>query len=684
MKGVETKAEYEALIDTICLHDRLYYQECSPEISDDAYDKLVLSLEETEREHPEWISKTSPTQRIAEKPLSGFEEVGHTEPMLSLEKVFSNEELKEFHDRVKKLLHKEDVALCGELKLDGLAVSVTYEKGCFARAVTRGDGKVGSDVTNNVKTIRNLPLRLADDVEDVVELRGEVFLPKKAFEQLNAERKKNNEPLWANPRNAAAGSLKLLDAKEVGKRSNLSVCFYGIVQGLPTSIKGQYELQAWIKKQGLPTTDTILAHEKLRLSSIALCHTIDEMALFAKMIEVHRDELPFGIDGIVFKVDDIRDGIQLGTTAKHPRNACALKFSAENAWTYVNGITYQVGRTGVITPVAELDPVFLAGSTISRASLHNFDEVARLDVRIGDYVLIAKGGDVIPKVLEVDASKRNEHSVKLQPPQVCPCCGTLLIKDAEEVALRCPNSQECLDQVHKRLTHFVGKDGLDIDHVGDKLIEQLVQRGLVRKPSDLFKLRKDDLAKLQGFKEKSIANVLASIEKAKKTTMDRLLTALGIRYVGTQAAEALSCVFHTLPELMGKNADELKIIPGIGEKVAASLVAYFRIQENKDELQALLATGIELEKNIVASDGTHPLYQKHVVLTGTLEKMTRQEATRLLKEKGALVSDTVTKKTDFLIVGADAGSKLEKAKKLAIPILTENELIHVLQPVFDG
>ncbi len=680
MKQEITKNDYEQLIDQIAYHDRLYYQECAPEISDDAYDALLRKLENIESRHPEWISATSPTQRIADKVLSGFDEVVHTEPMLSLEKVFSKKELEDFHKRVQKLLERSDVPLCAELKLDGLALSVTYEKGHFVRAVTRGDGKVGSDVTQNVKTIRNLPLRLPVGCNDVVEVRGEVFLPKQAFLQLNEERQRNNEPLWANPRNAAAGSLKLLDPHEVAKRTSLSICFYGVVQGQPAQIDSQSELQAWLKELGLPTTQTFLEQNHVDVSSYAVCHTVDEMLTFAHTIEKNRSELPFGIDGIVFKVDAISNGISLGATSKHPRGACAFKFSAESGWTTVKAITFQVGRTGVITPVAELDPIAVAGSTIARATLHNFEELVRKDVRVGDYVSIEKGGDVIPKVVEVDRSKRKGDAAPLTIPTHCPSCQSLLVKDNEEVAIRCVN-KNCPEQIKRRLMHFVSKDGLDIEHLGEKVIEQLVDKKIIHNAADIFLLTSTELKQLSGFKEKSIANVLSSIQKSKRTTLDRLLAALGIRHVGTQAAESIARSIPSIALLFTAQEEELQQIPGIGQKVAHSLVAYLRDEANKNELEMLLSAGLVIEEKGGVIDSSHQFYNKHFVITGTLQKMARHEAIQALKKVGANISESVSKKTNYLVVGEDAGSKLEKAKKLGVSLLDEQQFLSMLLSV---
>ncbi len=669
--------EYEALCDEVWHHNRLYFQESRPEISDDDFDKLVKRLEAIEAEHPDWISETSPTRRLGERPLEGFSEVVHRQPMLSLEKAFTEEEVFDFNKRMQKLLEIPKATYCGELKLDGLAISVTYEKGRFVRAVTRGDGKVGSDVTQNLKTIKMLPLRLnPENLPEHFEVRGEVFLPKAAFIKMNEERERQNLPLWANPRNAAAGSLKLLDPKEVAKRSELSVVFYGI-SGFDKELpKSQYEVHQFLANVGLPTPKTFLKDEFTCLGQL---HSVDEILAFAKKVEDERDKLPFAIDGVVIKLDNLVLFEQLGTTGKHPRGAIAFKFSAEQAWTYVNDIVIQVGRTGVLTPVAELEPVQLAGSCISRATLHNFEEVERKDIRVADYVCIEKGGDVIPKVVAVDRHKRGEKSSPFIPPARCPCCNTLVEKDPHEVAWRCPNTSGCYEQILRGLIHFASKGGIEIEHLGDKVMEQLVKKGYVRHFSDIFTLDAEKLATLEGFKDKSIKNLLLSIEKAKNSELSRLIMALGIRHVGQQMADELARSFKSLARLVNASKEELLAIPGAGEKVASSLVEYFSNSENRKELERLEELGVQTEEKAVEYDTTHPFYNKMLVLTGTLETMGRTEASNSIKAKGGRTSDTVSKKIDYLVVGADAGSKLDKAKKLGIPILTESEFLKLLE-----
>ncbi|MDB6081886.1 MAG: ligA [Chlamydiia bacterium] len=659
-----TRQDYEKLCDEVWKHNRLYFQEGKPIISDDEYDRLVRKLEAVEETHPEWISATSPTQRVGEKPLAGFLDVSHKKPMLSLEKGFTKEELEDFDARVKRILSVKQVEYTVEVKMDGLAISVLYEKGQYKQAITRGDGKVGSDVTQNLKTLHGLPLRLTqENIPDTLEIRGEVFLPKQGFEKMNEERAKLGEPLWANPRNAAAGSLKLLDPKEVAKRVELSVTFYGVVYEPALPIRKQSEVNEYLKSLGLST----LPYHKL-------CHSIDEVMEYAAEIEKKRVDLPFGIDGIVLKVDDLRAYEDLGTTGKHPRGAIAYKFAAEQAWTTIKDITVQVGRTGVLTPVAELEPVLLAGSTIARATLHNFDELARKDIRVGDYVAVEKGGDVIPKVLQADPSRRNESSKPFHIPKTCPACQSTVYKDPQEVAYRCVNPV-CPEQVLRGLTHFVSKDGLDIENLGEKVMEQLFLKGFVKYPSDIFSLTREQLAQLDNFKEKSINNLLESIEKAKKTTLARLIMALGIRHVGIQAADLIANHTGSIEKLLQISKEELLELQGVGEKVASSFVEYFANRENQKQMQLFQERGLECTSEDFTAFQGHPFYNKLLVLTGTLHSLSRHEAERKIKAVGGKVSDSVGKKTDFVVVGTDAGSKFEKAKKLGIPVLTEDEFL---------
>lgn len=661
------KSDYEKLTAEIRRHDRLYYAEHSPEISDEQYDHLVKKLEMMEKEHPEWVSENSPTQRVGEALTKGFKSVVHQIPMLSLANTYSSEEIDEFIERVYKLLGKRTVDFDVELKMDGIAVSVLYEKGQLARAVTRGDGKKGDEITANIRTISSLPLVLSgDSIPDLLEVRGEVFMPHKVFEALNEQKVENEEEPLANPRNAAAGSLKLLDPKEVARRK-LQIVFYAVAQDSSRVVKEQFTSHAYMKQIGLPTLD-----------HVALCSSKEEIWAFAEHIRGIRSSLPFDIDGIVIKVNSFLSQQELGFTGKTPRWAIAYKFAAEQAETRIRDITVQVGRTGVLTPVAELEPVFLAGSTIARATLHNAEEVERKDIRIGDFVVIEKGGDVIPKVVSVVLEKRRPDSTVWKMPLHCPSCGSVVEKFEDEVAYRCPNTAYCPDQRLKKLIFFVGKNGMDIDNLGEKIVMQMVSKGFVKRISDIYRLTEHELSQLDGFKQKSIDNLLKSIEKSRQVSLTKFLIALGIKHVGVGTAELLAQKAGSLENLMKMTPEELVSIEGVGEKVASSIISYFQDEQNRAEIDQLLSQGINLQEDLRITHADHSFHGKTFVLTGTLHKYSRAEAADLIKARGGKVSESVSKRTNFVLYGEEAGSKLDKAKNLHVPLLTEEEFIQLL------
>jgi len=649
-----TREDYEALCNTIWEHNRLYYIEHNPVISDEEFDHLLKKLESLERAHPEWVHPGSPTQRVMEEVSERFPTVQHTIPMLSLSNTYSEEEIEDFIKRVEKWTGKDNNRFSLELKMDGTAVSVRYENGILTRGITRGDGKKGDDVTNNIRTIKSLPLKISE--KSPLEVRGEVFMSHATFKKLNAER----EELFVNPRNAASGSLKLLDSREVAKRG-LDIVFYGIAD---ETFSTQEQVLKHIKELGLP-----VIHPHRTVSSLSEIKTfIDEM-------ENTRKTLPFDIDGIVIKLDNLNDQRKLGTTGKSPRYAIAYKFQAEKAETTLKDITVQVGRTGILTPVAELEPVFLAGSTIARATLHNADEIVRKDIRIGDRVIIEKGGDVIPKVVETLPEYRNKESQPWSMPEACPCCGSEIEKVLGEVAYRCPNISGCSAQRLGRLLHFVSKGALDIENIGEKIAEQLLQKELIKTPSDLFTLKEEDLYTLEGFKEKSVHNLLQAIDKARNTTLDRFIFALGIKYVGAQTAYALAKKAGSIEVIESMTLDDFQAIEGIGSKVASSLVAFF--EGHHKEVHRLLSY-ITLAPIEVAQFKGHVFEGKVFVLTGSLENYTRERASSLIKERGGEVSSSVGKKTDYVLAGSDAGSKLEKAKSLGVIILSEEDFIKMI------
>ena len=664
-----TKSEYLKLVKEIQKYDRYYYSEAKPLISDYEYDQLYKKLESIENEHPDWITEDSPTQRVGEALTKGFKQIQHVSPMLSLDNTYSREEVEAFIKRVHKLLEKKSVPFCTELKMDGVAIAVRYEKGKYVQAVTRGDGRKGDDITANLKTSPLLPLELSGKkIPNVLELRGEAYLTHKIFHHLNKMKEQEGEELWANPRNAAAGSLKLLDPREVVKR-HLSVVFYGLGLEDDALVDTQYEVHEYLKHLGLPIFEK--EHR-------ALCHTIDEIFHFADKIEKQRPRLPFDIDGIVIKVDQLRLHGDLGMTGKSPRWAVAYKFAPEQAETKVKKIYVQVGRTGTLTPVAEFEPVFLAGSTISRASLHNEEEVERKDIREGDTVIIEKAGDVIPQVVSVILKKRPRSSHSWKSPKTCPSCGTHVVKVPGEVAVRCPNVKGCKEQLIRRLTYFASRDAMDIEHLGEKVAEQLVEKGLIAKLSDIYALDEDKLSHLEGFKEKSISNLLHSIDKSKKASLARFIMALGIRYVGEETAELLSNAAGDIKTLSEMSEDELLQIEGIGDKMAKAIVVYFEEKTHRDEIKALLHLGVKPHAEKLHIQKGHAFNGKTFVLTGTLSSFTRSEATALIKERGGKVAGSVSKNTDFVLVGEDPGSKLDKAHELKIKILTEDQFKKML------
>lgn len=667
MKDSYTHEEYEKLCEEIWYYNKRYYKDHISEISDEKYDLLLRQLEEIEKIHPEWITPSSPSQRVGEATTTGFQTVTHQVPMLSLANTYSKDEVEDFLKRMEKLTGKKGLVYSCELKMDGIAVSVSYEKGRYVRGLTRGDGKQGDDVTANIKTISNLPLRLyGTDIPDFLEIRGEVFMPHHVFKRLNLLKVQNQEEPWANPRNAAAGSLKLLDPQEAARR-NLSIVFYGIAENSAIQLKSQFDIHFYLENLGLPV-----------LHQAAKCHSLEEIWNFAEKVREMRKTFPFDIDGIVIKLDDLREQKRIGYTGKNPRWAVAYKFAAEQAVTKIKDITVQVGRTGVLTPVAELEPVFLAGSTISRATLHNEDEIIRKDIRIGDLVVIEKGGDVIPKVASVDFSLRLPDSRPWKMPDFCPSCHSPIARVAGEVAVRCINVENCPEQSLRRIIYFAGKDAFDIENMGEKVVEQLFNKGFIKKPSDIFTLTEEQLYQLDSFKEKSVHNLLTSINKAKEISLSRFIMGLGIKHVGTGTAELLAEKAGEIEVLAGMSREALMQIEGVGEKVAGAIEEYFLDPENRQEMENLLKNGVKPQSIQVKTFDGHPFHNKSFVLTGTLESYTRNAAAGLIKERGGKVIDSVSKKTDYILAGDSPGSKLEKGRILGITILSEEEFTRML------
>ena len=652
--GEENQGVYRALCQEVWEHNRRYYVDCAPTITDQEFDALLDRVRQIEELHPEWIDPQSPTQRVNESVSEGFVSVPHAVPMLSLANTYSQEEVIEFIARVQKLLEGRSVAFHCELKMDGIAVTLLYEQGVFVRGMTRGDGRTGDDITVNLRTIRVLPLHLKG-APDLLEVRGEVFLPHAAFQALNERAALDGEEAWANPRNAAAGSLKLLDPRQVSQRGLSLVC-YGVAQQDPVALTTQEQLFPLLRHWGLPG----LPHHRL-------CHTAEEIMAFAEEIHRLRPKLPFDIDGIVVKVNQFSQQDLLGSTSKSPRWAMAYKFAAEQAITRLRAITVQVGRTGVLTPVAELDPVLLAGSTISRATLHNEQEISRLGVQVGDRVVLEKGGDVIPKIVRVQSEGERQAGQGWQMPTTCPCCGTAVLRTEGEVAVRCPN-ERCPDRVKGQIAFFASKDAMDIDGLGERVVAQLVDQGLVRTPADLYRLTAEQVRTLEGFKEKSTANLLAGIAASRTRSLARCILALGIKHVGETTAEDIAKAAKTLDGLCHLQESQLLDVEGIGPIVAQSVLQYLR--EQQSTIQDLMAAGVEpTSPQTVFAE--HPFRGKTFVLTGTLAHHTRHSAAALIKSLGGKVASSVSAHTDYLVVGAEAGSKLTQAKKLGVATLDE-------------
>lgn len=663
-----TKEDYLKLVEKIRICDEHYFSKHEPLISDYEYDLLVKTVEEIEERFPEWTLSESPTKIVGEKPTKGFRQVPHSTPMLSLANSYNEQELIDFIKRVHKLTEKESLEFSAELKMDGIAVALKYEEGALVQALTRGDGKKGDDITANIKTIENLPKTLkGSSIPKLLELRGEVYMPKAVFQKLNQEKEEKGEDVWANPRNAAAGSLKLLDSSISAKRG-LDIVVYGIANPIPKAIKTQAEVHSFLHSLGLPT----FANKHFSIQSSA-----KDLLKFSHDIEKNRAKLPFEIDGMVFKLNEIKYWDQLGAAGKKPRYAIAYKFSPEQAVTVIESITVQVGRTGVLTPVAELKPVFLAGSTISRATLHNEREIKRKDIREGDTCVIEKGGDVIPKVVEVLKNKRISSAKSWAMPKQCPICHQEVSRHPGEVAVRCENPK-CKAQCLKKLIFFASKEALNIETLGTKVMTKLVEEGLVSCFSDIFKLNFEDLENLEGFQEKSINNLLNNIETSKKVTLAKFIYALGIPSVGAQTAEIIANKIQSIENLKTLTLDELIALEGIGEKVAQGIVDYIEDQDNLSEIDNLLQTGVEPKPINKKKMVSHEFNNKTFVLTGSLENYTRSEASDLIKTRGGKVSSSVSKKTDYVLAGDDPGSKYAKAEKLGVKILDENAFKKIL------
>ncbi|ARU65389.1 DNA ligase (NAD(+)) LigA [Histophilus somni] len=664
------KQQIEELRQLLRHHEYQYHVLDNPQIPDSEYDRLFHQLKALEQQYPEYASENSPTQRVGAKPLSNFAQVKHDIPMLSLDNAFSDEDFFAFVKRIQdRLIHvHHSLTFCCEPKLDGLAVSILYINGQLVQAATRGDGTTGEDITANIRTIRNIPLQLLTDNPPArLEVRGEVFMSQAGFEKLNKTALAKGEKTFANPRNAAAGSLRQLDPKITGQRPlMLNAYGIGIAEGVELPDTHFARLQ-WLKSIGIPVNN-----------EIQLCHGIEKVLDFYRTIKQKRSSLGYDIDGTVLKINDIDLQQQLGFISKAPRWAIAYKFPAQEELTILNNVEFQVGRTGAITPVAKLEPVFVAGVTVSNATLHNGDEIARLDIAIGDTVIVRRAGDVIPQIIGVLHERRPENAKSIIFPTNCPVCDSVISKIEGEAVARCTGGLICAAQRKEALKHFVSRKAMDIDGIGAKLIEQLVERELVHTPADLFKLDQVTLMRLERMGAKSAENALASLAKAKKTTLARFIFALGIREVGETTALNLATHFKTLEAFENATFEQLQKVQDVGEVVAKRIRSFWSEPHNVAVVKDLIAQGIHWDDVEVKEVRDNPLKGKTVVLTGTLTKMGRSEAKEYLLQLGCKVSGSVSSKTDFVIAGESAGSKLTKATELGINILSENEFLALL------
>jgi DNA ligase (NAD+) len=644
-----------------------YYVLDQPTASDAEYDQLLRELIDLEEKFPELKSPDSPTQRVGGAVLDMFEKVQHQSPMLSLGNAFGDQDLLDFDRRVRQAVGDQISYVC-ELKIDGLAVSLRYENGLFVQGATRGDGTIGEDITSNIRTIKSIPLRLKEPVS--IEVRGEVFMPRKSFEALNALKTERGEELAANPRNAAAGSLRQLDPRIAASR-NLDVFLYSIADVGETGVVSHSAGLDLLDRLGLKTNK-----ERRK------CASIEEVITYVKEWTEQRPNLPYDIDGIVIKVDSLFQQEELGTTAKSPRWAIAYKFPAEEVVTTLKSIELSVGRTGVVTPTAILEPVRVAGTTVQRASLHNEDLIREKDIKIGDQVVVKKAGDIIPEVVNVLVERRTGTEEEFRMPTHCPECESELVRLEDEVALRCINPK-CPAQIREGLIHFVSRTAMNIDGLGEKVISQLFAEKLIEDVADIYKLTFDQLIKLERMGEKSANNLLEAIEASKANSLEKLLFGLGIRHVGAKAAKTLAQEFETIERLAMATAEELTAINEIGEKMAKSVVAYFELEEVKELIEELKEAGVNTNyngpKKVAVENIDHFFAGKTIVLTGKLEVLSRNEAKERIEAFGGKVAGSVSKKTDLVIAGEDAGSKLTKAEQLGIEVWNEERLVEELK-----
>jgi DNA ligase (NAD+) len=679
MTPSEAQKRIVVLRADVAFHDERYHRQARPEIGDQEYDQLKRELVDLEAQYPEAAKAAgdeTPTSRVGDDRAEGFQTYRHRQPMQSLDNTYSETELREFHARLVKLLGREDLSYVVEPKIDGLAVSVTYEKGRLVRAVTRGNGVEGDDVTANALTLKTLPKVLKASAQapipDFIEIRGEIYMTLAEFQRINAARDEEGEERYANPRNLAAGTIKLLDPREVATR-RLEIVLYGVGACEPLKAGGdtQAGYHARVRAWGLPTVEKFWP-----------AVGIDAVWAAVGELDKMRQGFAYATDGAVVKLDSLALQREAGSTSKAPRWAMAYKFAAERAETKLLSISVQVGRTGVLTPVAELEPVVLAGTTVARATLHNRDEIARKDIRVGDFVFVEKAGEVIPAVIGVDLARRTPECVVFTFPAKCPSCGTAVVQVEGEVALRCPN-YDCPVQVRRRVRHFASKACVDIDGLGEAMVDVLVEKGWVKGIADIYKLRRDDLLALGKSVGKSTDNLLAAIESSKKAELWRFIHGLGIPHVGTAAAKDLAAKFSSLEALSESKYDDYisgkeTVIAGIGKTMAEAIIDHFNQPINRTLVSALAKAGVEPKAPAPVVPGTGPFVGKTFVLTGTLPTLTREEASAKIEAAGGKVASSVSKKTSYVLAGSDAGSKLEKAQALKVPVIGEADLLALL------
>ncbi len=654
------------------LNSYKYYVEDSPELEDYEYDKLFRELKELESEHPELITPDSPTQRvgaISEK----FNQVAHKVRLYSLDNSNNSDELKQWYNRVLKDVGEinstqllllannyKDIDLVAELKIDGLAISLTYEKGVFVRGLTRGDGTIGEDITNNLKTVKSIPLRLFEEVD--IEVRGELYMPITSFNKLNAQQLANNQKTFANPRNAASGSIRQLDPKISADR-DLSIFIYAAIIDKNKNILTHSDAMDYCKKLGF------------KVNNYTICKNINQVIEYCSNMQEKRKELDYATDGVVIKVNSLAKQTELGFTARAPKWATAFKFPPEEVWSTLRDVEFSVGRSGIVTPVAIIEPVNLSGSVVSRASMYNFDELQRLDVSVNDEVLVKKAAEIIPKVVK---SRKTSNSKPIDIPKTCPCCNTPLIEIQGEVATYCPNKEGCSAQIIGRIEYFASKQGMDIEGFGGNVIEKLYKKGYLKNPSDIYKLKAQELLTIDLIQEKAASNLLNAIETSKNAILSKFINALGIRFVGKESSDILAQNFKDIYALEGATFEELSAIAGIGVKIAQSIVEYFRDEKNISMIDEIISLGVKI-KNKYSGIVDLRLKGQSFVLTGTLETMSREVAQAKLKELGAKTPNSVSKNTTYVVVGSNPGSKATKAQELGIKILSEAELIKIIE-----